>query len=860
MNEEINKKDYKDLTYFKRWTLENFPFIEADFDAITNYQLYCKIVEYLNNVIYNQNQVQDLSDELVDGYNNLVEYVNNYFNNLDVQEEINNKLDEMAEDGTLTNLIKAYVDPIYQEYENGINARIDVIDTKVDLAVGTSPIPVASTSSMTDETKVYVNTTDGKWYYYDGTNWTAGGTYQSTGLADDSVTYCNLADLVKKGMYKVVTPSDLIWVEGVSRYNGGVNSDATVFSSQLFLVTKGTVITASDSDIKSRYTFYDLDGGYIGNTGTFTYRSTYTVQQDCWVCISSNWGEYTKTQVAALYSCDCLIPNLTNINFDFYYTYNNKVESDSIFVTKGTKISLTDYGVYNSSNNLSDSCAYIGYNKYGLDKISHTYKNMGLDTNYSNTEITIDEDCYIKIYIRLKGNKTILETDLPLLQNALKISYINSYANNFINNHKYRVYISDNAPIELFTNSQYAYWRIINPNKKLIVKEDGETIYEETFTNILIALSSYAVEYNGNNYIRLPYSRALYLSLFDNNLYVSNLDTDPVGEKNIFLLVNAYGNILDCELLTLLMKSWSSATNIFNSSDYNTNIDWKTKVGAFSYELTSCSDNIETFTFFTDPHLMGAGSTDFTPELEKYIGTLQKVYNSSPMNFIVGGGDWLRNNDTPEQASLKLGYVDGFMHSMFKNYYGILGNHDTNYQGTESLNTDALVNLMYRDTKQAYFSFNGINTKGYCLDTGVDNNLSMDTYRWTQVKWLGDSLTADDPEHAVVFMHIITHQENLSSMADNITKLIKAYNDHDTITLNSVSYDFTGCSGHVDYVLGGHTHEDDSDTYNGVLCIITTTFAYNQNTPTFDMIINDYDNNKAYFYRFGNGSDREFNI
>ena len=32
-------------------------------------------------------------------------FVNNYFNNLDVQEEINNKIDEMAEDGTLETII-----------------------------------------------------------------------------------------------------------------------------------------------------------------------------------------------------------------------------------------------------------------------------------------------------------------------------------------------------------------------------------------------------------------------------------------------------------------------------------------------------------------------------------------------------------------------------------------------------------------------------------------------------------------------------------------------------------------------------------------------------------------------------------
>ena len=44
------------------------------------------------------------------------------------------------------------------------------------LAAG-SPIVVSSVSEMADQTCIYVNTTDGKWYYYDGAAWTAGGDY-----------------------------------------------------------------------------------------------------------------------------------------------------------------------------------------------------------------------------------------------------------------------------------------------------------------------------------------------------------------------------------------------------------------------------------------------------------------------------------------------------------------------------------------------------------------------------------------------------------------------------------------------------------------------------------------------------------
>lgn len=107
-----NIPKYKKLTPFKRCVLQNFPFIEQDFDALTNYGLLCKIVEYLNNVINSQNQVTENITALNNAFIELKDYVDNYFENLDVQDEINNKLDAMAEAGTLSDIISQYLNSI----------------------------------------------------------------------------------------------------------------------------------------------------------------------------------------------------------------------------------------------------------------------------------------------------------------------------------------------------------------------------------------------------------------------------------------------------------------------------------------------------------------------------------------------------------------------------------------------------------------------------------------------------------------------------------------------------------------------------------------------------------------------------
>ena len=100
-----NNYDYKRLTPFKWFVLQNFPFIDEDFDAITNYQLFCKLGEEINKLIESQNQVGEQVELLTTAFNNLKDYVDNYFDNLDVQEEVNNKLDAMVEDGTLAEII-----------------------------------------------------------------------------------------------------------------------------------------------------------------------------------------------------------------------------------------------------------------------------------------------------------------------------------------------------------------------------------------------------------------------------------------------------------------------------------------------------------------------------------------------------------------------------------------------------------------------------------------------------------------------------------------------------------------------------------------------------------------------------------
>ena len=135
MNENVNIPDsnitanltFRNLVLMNMQALTNFPYIENDFDALTDYELLSLVVKFLNDVIANQNEqndsitnlynsflalqtyVNNTKDTLEDAFNTLDNYVRNYFANLDVQEEIDHKLDEMAESGQLTDIIAQYL-------------------------------------------------------------------------------------------------------------------------------------------------------------------------------------------------------------------------------------------------------------------------------------------------------------------------------------------------------------------------------------------------------------------------------------------------------------------------------------------------------------------------------------------------------------------------------------------------------------------------------------------------------------------------------------------------------------------------------------------------------------------------------
>lgn len=145
-----NQNDYNNMTPFKTWLkyqintwgLNSFPFVESDFDDLTNYAMMMKLMKHFNTLIENQNMVEEditnlynaftelqtyILEQISDvneNFENLQDYVNNYFDNLDVQNEINNKLDEMVESGELPQMVLDALVNKLDDFSNSNSATI----------------------------------------------------------------------------------------------------------------------------------------------------------------------------------------------------------------------------------------------------------------------------------------------------------------------------------------------------------------------------------------------------------------------------------------------------------------------------------------------------------------------------------------------------------------------------------------------------------------------------------------------------------------------------------------------------------------------------------------------------------------
>ena len=147
--------------------------------------------------------------------------------------------------------------------EAGITSAYNSIESIASDVAGLTerygtPLVAHTASEMTEQNRIYVYVgsetgyNEGDWYYYNGTTWTSGGTYQSNGInTDKSLTQADMAADAKKtgdeisdlksqignlNNLETEAKTDLVSAINEANQNGGSGESAEIYVQGTSLV------------------------------------------------------------------------------------------------------------------------------------------------------------------------------------------------------------------------------------------------------------------------------------------------------------------------------------------------------------------------------------------------------------------------------------------------------------------------------------------------------------------------------------------------------------------------------------------------------------------------------------------------
>ena len=129
---------------FKSWCLENFPFLEDDIKALDNYQMMCKLYEYIKHIADDVKNVSEAYATLVEDFELLKAYVDQYLKDMDDVKEaiivINERLDDVINKANNNALrieqVNINLRDLINENFNTLKLYVDtqdnILNTKID--------------------------------------------------------------------------------------------------------------------------------------------------------------------------------------------------------------------------------------------------------------------------------------------------------------------------------------------------------------------------------------------------------------------------------------------------------------------------------------------------------------------------------------------------------------------------------------------------------------------------------------------------------------------------------------------------------------------------------------------------------
>lgn len=390
------------INFLPPWVETNIQPAFYDKQSGTCLQQTARMYAKVNQLVRIANEQYETIADYIQRFITLKDYVEDYFDNLDVQEEINNKLDDMAEDGALTELVSEFFSDQIQEVSDALNNRLDSYESTVntqlahtnDLVnalVQSKPVPVTSISNMTDTSLIYVLTTDGNWYYYNGNAWTIGGAYQASSLSEGAVGIPNLNNTIQQAIGLIALSP--VWTTGKYLNNGTYITQAGFSCSDPIQLKKGETIYFNAKGVGTNIDIIDTCDSE-GNNRRRVVRSiddsarlySYTTTKNTYVilCSLTNSVGLAYIDINILSKLDSVVQNTINEITDVHIN-KTAIENNYYINSSGNKISH-NYGVYSVTGfiDVSELSNYLLHNIWNISTIDNQvcYAFYDADKNF----------------------------------------------------------------------------------------------------------------------------------------------------------------------------------------------------------------------------------------------------------------------------------------------------------------------------------------------------------------------------------------------------------------------------------------------------------------------------------------------
>lgn len=350
-------------------------------------------------------------------------------------ENTNNKLNDNV--SSINNKIDSNV--------SSVNARIETLNENIQNGLSTisngTPLFASSIEEMTDTTRIYVNTSNGHWYYYNGTSWIDGGVYQATAINNDSIEMKMLANDVKYNLNNRININNELAIKGEitigvedNLSNEVVNINTGVISQDNnYVLTKNFIYNPKGCTIELDLADIDLNSlvvrtlYYDKNFNLLNHVDSYYPNQKVYGTISNN-AEYVRFNFYRGTENPITINEVSKIKLLIRNIENNIVR----FTIKGNLLDETKnrLGLIGNNGRLEENSGYYTSEpislKAGKSYIIKNCRRYALYDNlyscleYGNTLvenkiITPGVDCYLIITYatNIIGNIVAEGTELP---------------------------------------------------------------------------------------------------------------------------------------------------------------------------------------------------------------------------------------------------------------------------------------------------------------------------------------------------------------------------------------------------------------------------------------------------------------